>query len=60
MTAQPFAQTKIQPPRLRPGLIERARVERPLGAALVHQRLVLISAPAGFGKTAALTRQIAA
>jgi LuxR family maltose regulon positive regulatory protein len=60
MTAQRFAQTKIRPPRLRPGLIERTRVEGPLGEALAHQRLVLISAPAGFGKTAALTRQIAA
>jgi len=55
-----FAQTKIQPPRLRPGLVARGRLEVPLAAALAQQRLVLLSAPAGFGKTAALTRQIAA
>ena len=55
-----FARTKIQPPRLRPGLIERAALEARLGEALSAQRLTLICAPAGFGKTAALTRQLAA
>ncbi len=59
MHATGFAQTKIQPPRLRPGLVPRERLEGPLGDALAHQRLVLLSAPAGFGKTAALTRQLA-
>jgi LuxR family maltose regulon positive regulatory protein len=60
MNSQRFAQTKIQPPRMRPGLIARTRIERPLGAALTQQRLVLLCTPAGFGKTAALTREIAA
>jgi LuxR family maltose regulon positive regulatory protein len=51
--------SKIQPPRPRPGLIPRARLEERLGSALAHRRLTLLCAPAGFGKTAALTRQIA-
>ena len=51
--------TKIQPPRPRPGLIPRARIEQPLAEALAHRKLTIICAPAGFGKTAALTRQIA-
>ena len=50
--------TKIQPPRGRPGLVRRDRLEHALGRALAEARLVLISAPAGFGKTALLTRQI--
>jgi len=54
-----FAVTKIQTPRSRPGLVERARLEQALGHALAEARLVLISAPAGFGKTSLLTQQIA-
>ncbi|HMO48411.1 MAG TPA: LuxR C-terminal-related transcriptional regulator [Rubrivivax sp.] len=54
-----FARTKIQPPRQRPGSIARPALEARLDAALRLQRLVLVIAPAGFGKTAALTRQIA-
>jgi LuxR family transcriptional regulator, maltose regulon positive regulatory protein len=50
--------TKLQPPRTRAGLIERSRVEQKLGEALAGRRLTLICAPAGFGKTAALARQI--
>ena len=46
-------QTKIQPPRPRPGLIPRARLERRLGDALAERRLTLLCAPVGFGKTAA-------
>jgi LuxR family transcriptional regulator, maltose regulon positive regulatory protein len=53
-----FTLTKIQPPRSRAGLIARAQLEDRLGDALMNRRLTLISAPAGFGKTAALTRQI--
>ncbi len=53
-----FALAKIQPPRPRIGLIERPGLERDLGRALREQRLVLLLAPAGYGKTAALTRQI--
>jgi LuxR family maltose regulon positive regulatory protein len=54
-----FALAKIQPPRPRAGLIERPELERSLAAALQFSRLTLLLAPAGFGKTAALTRQIA-
>lgn len=53
-----FALAKIQPPHPRIGLIERPRLEQALGRALREQRLVLLVAPAGYGKTAALTRQI--
>lgn len=53
-----FALAKIQPPRPRVGLIERPRLEQALGRALREHRLVLLQAPAGYGKTAALTRQI--
>ncbi|MEO6033593.1 MAG: AAA family ATPase, partial [Burkholderiaceae bacterium] len=53
-----FALAKIQPPRLRAGLIARPVLEQALGEALRHSRLTLLLAPAGYGKTAALTRQI--
>ena len=53
-----FALAKIQPPRLRPGLIARPRLEQALGEALRQQRLTLLQAPAGYGKTSALTRQL--
>jgi LuxR family maltose regulon positive regulatory protein len=51
--------TKIQPPRQRSGLIARARLEQRLAEALLQRPLTLLCAPAGFGKTAALTQQIA-
>jgi LuxR family maltose regulon positive regulatory protein len=54
-----FALTKIQPPRPRAGLVERHSLEQRLGDALAHTKLVLLSAPAGFGKTTALMRQLA-
>ncbi len=53
-----FAVTKIQPPQARASLIARANLEHRLGAALASRRLTLVCAPAGFGKTAALTRQL--
>jgi len=54
-----FARTKIQAPRLRSGgLIERAQLDARLADALATQRLVLVSAAAGYGKTTALARQI--
>src|SRR5262245_32232745 len=56
--AQAFALTKIQPPRARSRLSERPALEVRLGAALAHAALVLVSAPAGYGKTAAITRQL--
>jgi len=54
-----FAVTKIQTPRTRPGLVGRSRLESALANALAEARLVLVSAPAGFGKTTLLTQQIA-
>lgn len=54
-----FPRTKIQPPRLRVGAwVERAGLQARLGAALFCHRLVLLCAAAGYGKTAALARQI--
>lgn len=46
--------TKIQPPRLRSTRIARPALEAALRAALQQRRVVLLVAPAGFGKTAAL------
>ncbi|NUZ05517.1 LuxR C-terminal-related transcriptional regulator [Piscinibacter koreensis] len=54
-----FALTKIQPPRPRAGLVARVTLEERLVDAALSKRLVLVAAPAGFGKTAALTRLIA-
>ncbi|HSI57998.1 MAG TPA: AAA family ATPase, partial [Ideonella sp.] len=53
------AVTKLAPPRLRAGLVARPALERRLANAIVASRLVLLSAPAGFGKTTALARQLA-
>jgi len=53
-----FALAKIQAPRFRVGLIERRELETRLGSALLGHRLVLLVAPAGYGKTAALSRQL--
>ncbi len=58
MQTPPFALTKIQPPLARGNLIARAALEQRLGEALATRDLTLLSAPAGFGKTAALTRQL--
>jgi LuxR family maltose regulon positive regulatory protein len=60
VSTEGFALTKIQPPRIRAGLIERAPLEARLAHALAAHKLVLLCAPAGFGKTAALTRAIGA
>ena len=57
-TAPAFALAKIQPPRSRTALVERQALERALGLALQQHKLTLLLAPAGYGKTAALTRQI--
>jgi LuxR family maltose regulon positive regulatory protein len=56
--APSFALAKIQPPRPRAGLVARPQLEAALGQALVEQRLTLLVAPAGYGKTSALGRQI--
>ncbi len=59
MASHSFALTKIQPPRPRASLIVRDPLEQRMAAAARGKRLVLLAAPAGFGKTAALTRLIA-
>jgi LuxR family maltose regulon positive regulatory protein len=55
---QSFALTKIQPPRARASLVARTALEAQMRSAALARRLVLVAAPAGFGKTAALTRLI--
>ena len=58
MVAPSFALTKIQPPRPRASLVPRDGLEQRMADAAMTKRLVLLAAPAGFGKTAALTRLI--
>ena len=58
MQSASLARAKIQAPRFRRGLIERSELEERLGAAMANRRLVLLVAPAGYGKTAALSRQM--
>lgn len=54
-----FALTKIQPPRARGRLLlSRPRLDGPLRDALSTQRLVLVSAPAGYGKSALMAQQL--
>jgi len=49
-----FAATKIQPPRPRAQRIERPALDEALLVATRQHRVVLLQAPAGFGKTSAL------
>lgn len=58
MQSVSLARAKIQTPRFRSGLIERGEFEQRLGDALASRRLVLLVAPAGYGKTAALSRHL--
>src|SRR5580765_5226689 len=55
MASPSFALTKIQAPRPRAGLLRRESLEQRMVDAALAKRLVLLAAPAGFGKTAALT-----
>lgn len=53
-----FPRTKIQPPRQRSGLLRaRPALDARLSEALLSQRLVLVCAAAGYGKTSALASQ---
>lgn len=54
-----FARTKIQPPRARSACVERSLVQTRLADALLNRRVVLLCAPAGYGKTTALAHEIA-
>jgi LuxR family maltose regulon positive regulatory protein len=55
----PFAHTKIQLPKPRAAFVERGQMQPRLAAALASQRLVLLCAPAGYGKTSALAHELA-
>src|SRR5512143_3878484 len=52
-----FARTKIQPPRPRSAFVERGAVQTRLGNALRDKRVVLLCAPAGYGKTMLLAQE---
>jgi LuxR family maltose regulon positive regulatory protein len=54
-----LATTKIQPPRARSARIARLALDGALREAMRSKRLVLLVAPAGFGKTSALAAQLA-
>ena len=54
-----FARTKIQPPRPRSAYVERELVQARLADALLNRRVILLCAPAGYGKTTALAHEIA-
>ena len=53
-----FALAKIQPPSLRTQVIARGALESRLRSAALRARLTLVCAPAGFGKTIALSRLV--
>lgn len=53
-----YLSTKLHPPSLRPNAVRRQRLLNRLNSGL-RQRLTLISAPAGFGKTTVLTSWLA-
>ncbi|GAA4339695.1 hypothetical protein GCM10023165_19230 [Variovorax defluvii] len=53
-----LARAKVRAPRFRSGLIGRSELENQLGEALTDHRLALLVAPAGYGKTAALSLQL--
>ncbi|MGO9790228.1 MAG: LuxR C-terminal-related transcriptional regulator [Solirubrobacteraceae bacterium] len=48
----PFLETKLAPPALRHGLVDRPRVQRALDVAR-DAALTIVTAPAGYGKTTA-------
>jgi LuxR family transcriptional regulator, maltose regulon positive regulatory protein len=54
-----FPRTKIQPPKQRPAYIERGALEARLAAALLTRRVVLVCAPAGYGKTSLVAHAVA-
>jgi len=54
-----FPRTKIQPPRTRGEYVERGAVEARLVEAMRHRRVVLVVAPAGYGKTSLVAHALA-
>lgn len=59
MQALRFPATKIQPPRQRAARVERAELDAELLRAIRGHRVVLLQAPAGFGKTSLLAGLVA-
>jgi LuxR family maltose regulon positive regulatory protein len=59
MEALRFAATKIQPPRRGAARLERPQLDGALRLAIQQHRVVLLQAPAGFGKTSTLAAQLA-
>src|SRR6266568_2634832 len=55
----PILATKLYIPRLRPNVVSRPRLLERLNEGL-HGKLILISAPAGFGKTTLVSQWLAA
>ena len=55
-----FARTKLEPPRPRRDLVARERLNQVLSQAPAMVRLVLVSAPAGAGKTTLVAMALAA
>lgn len=53
----PVLGTKLRPPQPRPRLVQRARLTQRLGGE--GTRLILVAAPAGFGKTTLLAQGLA-
>jgi LuxR family maltose regulon positive regulatory protein len=56
--APTFARTKIQPPRLRAGLLVRDGPVAFITQGLQHARLTLACAPGGFGKSSAVVQAL--
>ncbi len=55
----PLLKTKLYIPHARPGLVPRARLTGRLDAGL-ERKLILVSAPAGYGKTTLLSEWVSA
>ena len=54
----PLLSTKFYIPPARPGVVSRPRLLERLDAGRAHAKLILISAPAGYGKTTLITQWI--
>src|SRR5216684_131257 len=54
----PILATKLYLPRIRPNVVSRPRLLERLNEGL-HRKLILISAPAGFGKTTLVSEWVA-
>ena len=55
MTSEPLLQTKLYPPRVTRELVDRPRLAERLGA---RPAVLLVSAPAGFGKSTLLAQAL--